>query len=97
MRHWQKRQAFADFGNESPDMAEMFADGKRQVLFNTNDGYFCWAEPNPKSIDSSWLVHRISTKKGTGGYGSVSALSHRFGQRHRDPVGDAGSGRGWAQ
>lgn len=93
VRHWQKRQAFVDFGNESPDMTEMFGDGKRQVLFNTNDGYFCWAEPNPKSIDSAWLVHRISTKKGSAEYKYTHGLGH--GDVHGDGRIDLLEKDGW--
>jgi hypothetical protein len=82
---WKKRAAFPDFGNESPELADLFGDGRPAAIYNTNDGYFCWAAPGPKGPDSAWVVHRISSRKGTGeykythglGYGDVNGDSRK--------------------
>lgn len=89
---WKKRPAIPQFGNESPELADLFGDGKRVALYNTNDGYFCWAAPGPKGPDSLWDVHRISARVGTGdtrfihglGYGDVN------GDKRKDVLASSG-------
>ncbi|MDB5050078.1 MAG: repeat protein [Fibrobacteres bacterium] len=59
---WTRRTALNQFGNESPDLLDINGDGKREAVFNTNDGYFAWAAPNPADINALWTIHRITPK-----------------------------------
>ncbi|MDB5105885.1 MAG: repeat protein [Fibrobacteres bacterium] len=61
---WKRRTAYSDFGNESPDLIDIDGDGKREIAFNTNDGYMGWAAPDPADVEAPWIFHRI-TSKGT--------------------------------
>lgn len=59
---WKQSLAIAEVGNESPMLADINNDGKRELVFNTNDGYLGWAEPDAADPTALWTFHRISPK-----------------------------------
>lgn len=90
---WKKRAAIPVFGNESPEMADLFGDGKRVAIYNTNDGFFCWAAPGPKGPDSLWAVHRISARFTTDDTRFVHGLG--IGDINGDKRTDVFTAFGW--
>jgi hypothetical protein len=70
---WVRRTAFPIFGNESPDLLDIDGDGKREIAFNTDDGYMGWGAPNPADIGAVWTFHRITSK------GTQNRFTHGLG------------------
>jgi hypothetical protein len=71
--NWTRRVAFPALGNESPEYLDVNGDGKREVAFNTDDGYIGWAAPDPANIEAVWKMRRITPK------GDQNRFTHGLG------------------
>ncbi len=72
-QHWKQHQGALDAGNESLTFIDLNGDGKKELVFNTNDGYLGWAGYNSADTTLAWKFHRISTQE------SFSRFTHGLG------------------